>query len=107
MLGTSTVRAAGRAGVPWGSRIMVAETLAITSATMLIADSIRIFLSGVMFGLGVLRPIVNVFPDMLGHRFWAPSESFPALLPIRVSQGASFVSVQVRDNEYPIEASLF
>ena len=61
------VWAAGRLTVSLlGIRAMVAETLAITSATMLIADSIRIFLSGVMFGLGVLRPIVNVFPDMLG-----------------------------------------
>jgi len=47
---------------------MVAETLAIMSATMLMADSIRIFLSGVMFGLEVFGPSVNVFPDMLGHR---------------------------------------
>lgn len=67
MFGTSTVRAAGRVGVSLlGNRTMVAETLAITSAMMLMADSIRIFLSGVMFGLGVLRPSVNVFPDMLG-----------------------------------------
>ena len=72
MLGTSTVRAAGSAGEPWGSRTMVAETLAITSATMLMTDSIRIFLSGVMFGLGVLRPSVNVFPDMLGHMALGP-----------------------------------
>ena len=73
MFGWVIVWAAGRLTVSLlGIRAMVAETLAITSATMLIADSIRIFLSGVMFGLGVLRPIVNVFPDMLGHMALGP-----------------------------------
>jgi len=48
--GPVAVRAAGSAGVAWGSRTMVAETLAITSATMLMADSIRIFLSGFIAG---------------------------------------------------------